>query len=96
MEDYNETVKLAKEAWKVWAKVITHDMGICFDVWWGLARKVVLSFPPQAPAPKRGEVVRQIGLALRENLDNLGKLVGNDSCTSFPLSIVSYFGCRQM
>ncbi len=27
------------------------------------------------PAPKRGEIVRQIGLALRENKDQLGKLV---------------------
>jgi len=29
----------------------------------------------QWPAPKRGEVVRQIGMALRENKDALGKLV---------------------
>ena len=33
MEDYNETVKLAKEAWKVWAKVITNDRGICVGVY---------------------------------------------------------------
>lgn len=34
------------------------------------------------PAPKRGEIVRQIGVALREKLEPLGKLVslemGND------------------
>lgn len=27
------------------------------------------------PAPKRGEIVRQIGQALRENINPLGKLV---------------------
>lgn len=27
------------------------------------------------PAPKRGEIVRQIGEALRENIEPLGKLV---------------------
>ena len=30
---------------------------------------------PQVPGPKRGEIVRQIGQALRDNLDNLGRLV---------------------
>lgn len=30
----------------------------------------------EVPAPVRGEVVRQIGDRLRQNLDNLGKLVG--------------------
>ncbi|CAH3188474.1 unnamed protein product [Porites evermanni] len=48
LDDYNETVKLAKDAWKSWA---------------------------MTPAPKRGEIVRQIGQALRDNLENLGKLV---------------------
>lgn len=48
LEDYNETVKCAKEAWKYWA---------------------------MTPAPKRGEIVRQIGQALRDNLENLGKLI---------------------
>uniref|UniRef100_A0A7N5P8L9 aldehyde dehydrogenase (NAD(+)) n=1 Tax=Ailuropoda melanoleuca TaxID=9646 RepID=A0A7N5P8L9_AILME len=46
--DYEETVKKAKEAWRVWAEV---------------------------PAPKRGEVVRQIGDALREKIQILGNLV---------------------
>ena len=31
----------------------------------------------KTPAPKRGEIVRQIGQALRDNLENLGKLVSN-------------------
>ncbi|ERE64110.1 alpha-aminoadipic semialdehyde dehydrogenase-like protein [Cricetulus griseus] len=48
MEDYEETVKEAKEAWKMWAEI---------------------------PAPKRGEIVRKIGLALREKIQVLGKLV---------------------
>lgn len=48
LEDYNDSVKLAKDAWKSWA---------------------------MTPAPKRGEIVRQIGQALRGNLENLGKLV---------------------
>uniref|UniRef100_M3YN06 Aldehyde dehydrogenase 7 family member A1 n=1 Tax=Mustela putorius furo TaxID=9669 RepID=M3YN06_MUSPF len=48
MADYEETVKKAREAWRVWAEV---------------------------PAPKRGEIVRQIGDALRENIQKLGNLV---------------------
>ncbi|KAF7250548.1 Alpha-aminoadipic semialdehyde dehydrogenase [Varanus komodoensis] len=48
LEDYEETVKKAKEAWKVWAEV---------------------------PAPKRGEIVRQIGDALRQKIKVLGNLV---------------------
>ncbi|MEJ1276568.1 aldehyde dehydrogenase family 7 member A1 [Cricetulus griseus] len=48
MEDYEETIKEAKEAWKMWAEI---------------------------PAPKRGEIVRKIGLALREKIRVLGKLV---------------------
>uniref|UniRef100_A0A2K6A386 Aldehyde dehydrogenase 7 family member A1 n=1 Tax=Mandrillus leucophaeus TaxID=9568 RepID=A0A2K6A386_MANLE len=43
--DYEETVKKAKEAWKIWADI---------------------------PAPKRGEIVRQIGDALREKIQVLG------------------------
>ncbi|XP_036264946.1 alpha-aminoadipic semialdehyde dehydrogenase isoform X2 [Pipistrellus kuhlii] len=46
--DYEETVKKAREAWRIWADV---------------------------PAPKRGEVVRQIGDALREKIQVLGSLV---------------------
>uniref|UniRef100_A0A5F5PY19 Alpha-aminoadipic semialdehyde dehydrogenase n=1 Tax=Equus caballus TaxID=9796 RepID=A0A5F5PY19_HORSE len=46
--DYEETVKKAQEAWRIWADV---------------------------PAPKRGEVVRQIGDALREKIQVLGSLV---------------------
>ncbi|XP_064131813.1 alpha-aminoadipic semialdehyde dehydrogenase isoform X2 [Loxodonta africana] len=46
--DYEETVKKAREAWKIWADI---------------------------PAPKRGEVVRQIGDALREKIQVLGSLV---------------------
>ncbi|KAJ6669660.1 hypothetical protein lerEdw1_000209 [Lerista edwardsae] len=48
LEDYEETVRKAKEAWKVWAEV---------------------------PAPKRGEIVRQIGDALRQKIKVLGNLV---------------------
>uniref|UniRef100_A0A663MXM7 aldehyde dehydrogenase (NAD(+)) n=1 Tax=Athene cunicularia TaxID=194338 RepID=A0A663MXM7_ATHCN len=48
LEDYEETVKKAKEAWKVWADI---------------------------PAPKRGEIVRQIGDALRQKIKALGSLV---------------------
>ncbi|MBC5992969.1 L-piperidine-6-carboxylate dehydrogenase [Pontibacter cellulosilyticus] len=47
-EDYEQVVKQAEEAFKVWRKV---------------------------PAPKRGEVVRQIGNKLREHKEALGKLV---------------------
>ncbi|KAJ7425449.1 Alpha-aminoadipic semialdehyde dehydrogenase [Willisornis vidua] len=48
LEDYEDTVKKAKEAWKVWADI---------------------------PAPKRGEIVRQIGDALRQKIKLLGSLV---------------------
>ncbi|KPP77842.1 alpha-aminoadipic semialdehyde dehydrogenase-like [Scleropages formosus] len=47
-KDYEETVKKAKEAWKIWADI---------------------------PAPKRGEIVRQIGDALRRKIKVLGSLV---------------------
>ncbi|MDX5438425.1 MAG: aldehyde dehydrogenase family protein, partial [Pontibacter sp.] len=47
-EDYEQVVKTAQEAFKVWRTV---------------------------PAPKRGEVVRQIGNKLREHKEALGKLV---------------------
>ncbi|XP_004420312.1 PREDICTED: alpha-aminoadipic semialdehyde dehydrogenase [Ceratotherium simum simum] len=46
--DYEETVREAREAWRIWADI---------------------------PAPKRGEVVRQIGDALREKIQVLGRLV---------------------
>ena len=47
-EDYENTIKVASEAFKYWRQV---------------------------PAPKRGEIVRQIGLKLREYKDPLGQLV---------------------
>lgn len=47
-EEYENVVKKAREAFKVWRKI---------------------------PAPGRGEIVRQIGLALREAKNDLGKLV---------------------
>lgn len=47
-EDYDQVVKQAEEAFKVWRKV---------------------------PAPKRGDIVRQIGNKLREHKEALGKLV---------------------
>uniref|UniRef100_A0A8D0HDH6 Alpha-aminoadipic semialdehyde dehydrogenase n=1 Tax=Sphenodon punctatus TaxID=8508 RepID=A0A8D0HDH6_SPHPU len=48
LEDYEETIRKAKEAWKTWADI---------------------------PAPKRGEIVRQIGDALRQKIKVLGNLV---------------------
>src|SRR3954469_16517459 len=47
-EDYQQVMKTAEEAFKVWRLV---------------------------PAPKRGEVVRQVGEELRKHKDSLGKLV---------------------
>ena len=46
--DYDECVKAAHDAYKIWNNV---------------------------PAPRRGEIVRQIGDELRKNLEPLGKLV---------------------
>ncbi|XP_078253127.1 alpha-aminoadipic semialdehyde dehydrogenase [Rhinoraja longicauda] len=48
LQEYEETVQKAKEAWDTWADI---------------------------PAPKRGEIVRQIGDALRKKLKVLGNLV---------------------
>ncbi|XP_041088292.1 alpha-aminoadipic semialdehyde dehydrogenase [Polyodon spathula] len=48
LQEYEETVQKAKEAWKIWADI---------------------------PAPKRGEIVRQIGDALRKKSKVLGSLV---------------------
>jgi len=48
LQDYEDSVKEALDAWKTWRTV---------------------------PTPQRGEIVRQIGVALREKLDSLGKLV---------------------
>ncbi|MEJ5305419.1 MAG: aldehyde dehydrogenase family protein [Ignavibacteria bacterium] len=48
IQDYNQVIEKAKEAFKYWRTV---------------------------PAPKRGEIVRQIGLKLREYKDALGRLV---------------------
>jgi aldehyde dehydrogenase (NAD+) len=48
LEDYEEVVKKAQEAYKVWRAI---------------------------PAPRRGEVVRQIGEALRKSKEDLGYLV---------------------
>jgi len=38
----------------------------------------------QVPAPKRGEVVRQIGDALREKIDLLGKLLALENGKIYP------------
>lgn len=48
VQDYDECVKVATDAYKTWSNV---------------------------PAPRRGEIVRQIGDELRKNLEPLGKLV---------------------
>ncbi|RPH30045.1 MAG: aldehyde dehydrogenase family protein [Bacteroidales bacterium] len=48
IEDYEEVVKKAEEAFLIWREI---------------------------PAPKRGEIVRQIGLALRDAKEDLGYLV---------------------
>lgn len=47
-KEYNEVVKAAQQAFKVWRKI---------------------------PAPKRGEIIREVGVALREKKDALGRLV---------------------
>ena len=48
IQDYNQVITKAEEAFEIWKKM---------------------------PAPKRGEIVRQIGDKLRENKEALGKLV---------------------
>ncbi|EMP34765.1 Alpha-aminoadipic semialdehyde dehydrogenase [Chelonia mydas] len=60
LEDYEETIKKAKEAWKIWADV---------------------------PAPKRGEIVRQIGDALRKKIKDLGSLVSLEMGKIFAESV---------
>lgn len=53
---YEETIKIAEEAFKIWRK---------------------------KPAPYRGEIVRQIGNALRERKEDLGKLVSFEMGKSY-------------
>lgn len=48
VQDYDECVNVAVDAYKTWSNV---------------------------PAPRRGEIVRQIGDELRKKLEPLGKLV---------------------
>ena len=48
LSDYEDCVKAAEEAWKVWADL---------------------------PVPARGDIVRQVGDALRNKIEPLGKLV---------------------
>ena len=40
------------------------------------------------PAPKRGEIVRQIGVALREKLEPLGKLISMEKGEIISYSIL--------
>jgi aldehyde dehydrogenase family 7 protein A1 len=49
------------------------------------------------PAPKRGEIVRQIGVALREKLEPLGKLVSMEMgmCNGH-LSFISLFNMKSI
>uniref|UniRef100_A0A2K6V818 Aldehyde dehydrogenase domain-containing protein n=1 Tax=Saimiri boliviensis boliviensis TaxID=39432 RepID=A0A2K6V818_SAIBB len=54
--DCEDSVKEAREAWKIWADI---------------------------PAPKRGEIVRQIGDALREKIQVLGSLVKHCPASCF-------------
>lgn len=60
VQDYDECVNVALDAYKTWRNV---------------------------PAPRRGEIIRQIGDELRKYLEPLGKLVslGKNSEKSFTL-----------
>lgn len=60
--DGKEIAKVKNATIEDYEKVITKAQG-AFKVW------------REIPAPKRGEIVRQIGLALRESKEDLGKLV---------------------
>ena len=49
------------------------------------------------PAPKRGEIVRQIGVALREKLEPLGKLVSMEmGMHNSHLSFFSLFNIKSL
>ena len=52
--------------------------------WAGRWSRDLLLFASQIPAPKRGEVVRQIGDALRQKLSLLGKLLSLENGKIYP------------
>ncbi|KAG6792227.1 hypothetical protein POTOM_001370 [Populus tomentosa] len=60
VEDYEEGMRACSEAAKIWMQA---NLPIALHLIW------------QVPAPKRGEIVRQIGDALRTKLQQLGRLV---------------------
>ncbi|MBW04675.1 Alpha-aminoadipic semialdehyde dehydrogenase, partial [Eschrichtius robustus] len=67
MADYEETVKKAREAWRIWAD--------CAEITTVNIFYIPSNLMHMIPAPKQGEVVRQIGDALREKIQVLGSLV---------------------
>lgn len=71
MEDYQETIRRSKIAWEKWAEVLTYFTPV-----------IVVKAITKVPAPRRGEVVRQISSAVRDKIQPLSKLVNILSCCS--------------
>ena len=77
-EDYEHAIQAAQQAYKTWAAVHL------------LPSHEHMHSPPatQLTSPYRGEIVRQIGEALRKHKANLGKLVSPSFLPSFLCTLV--------
>ncbi|XP_024527626.1 aldehyde dehydrogenase family 7 member B4 isoform X1 [Selaginella moellendorffii] len=68
LEDYERSLKACESARESW-------MLVCFSGFLFSPILIQSFIVRQTPAPKRGEIVRQIGDAFRKNLENLGRLI---------------------
>ncbi|RRT68872.1 hypothetical protein B296_00036515 [Ensete ventricosum] len=75
IQDYEEGLRACAEAAKIWMQV--RGLPIILQIVVGFISSPIFGsfFPHKVPAPKRGEIVRQIGEALRAKLQYLGRLV---------------------
>ncbi|RWW55692.1 hypothetical protein BHE74_00037649 [Ensete ventricosum] len=72
IQDYEEGLRACAEAAKIWMQV--RGLPIILQIVVGFISSPIFGsfFPHKVPAPKRGEIVRQIGEALRAKLQYLG------------------------
>jgi acyl-CoA reductase-like NAD-dependent aldehyde dehydrogenase len=79
IDEYNAVVDAASEAQKAWrivkSLVLIGFLLFIFDDETKKCFRRVLCVCSKLPMPQRGEIVRQIGNALREKRDALGRLI---------------------
>ena len=73
LEDYEESMQACSAARKIWMHV-SYLSVLYGDMLYVTYFSKFFSLK-QVPAPKRGEIVRQIGDSLRSNLQYLGRLI---------------------